>query len=86
MQTPHWQSQECHCPIESSLGLHNDFENELAATCVNLIDTVSRDWGKGLGTSCSFGKDLKEQGEGQEQKLERREIQFDDESQSDSLH
>lgn len=82
-QVPHWQSQErCHRPIESSLGLHSDSENKLAATCLNLIDAFSRDWCKGLGTSCSFGKDLKEQSEGQEQKPRRREIQFNDESQS----
>lgn len=82
-QAPHGQSQErCHRPIESSLGPHNGPENELAPTGLNLIDAFSRDRCKGLGTSCSFGKDLKEQSEGQEQKPRRREIQSNDDSQS----
>lgn len=70
-QAPHGQSQECcHSPIESSLGPHNGSENELAPTGLNLIDAFSRDRCKGLGTSCSFGKDLKEQRRGRSRSRE----------------
>lgn len=43
--------------LQSSFGLHSDFEKELAATCLNLIGfTISRDWKKAWDQVIPLGK------------------------------